>query len=222
MAIKYRTNEMIVAISLLVPNSWNPNEETDFMQEKLSNSLERFGQVAEVLVRRLPSGDFEIIDGEHRWRQMAKAGATEILVNVLEDVTDDEAKMLTMVANELHGNRNPVRLAKILRDLEKESDWKEILALMPYNSIELTNLMEIDPDMPEPPEFSAERRKDSSAGPVDSSKGWVDIKISIHHEQYPEVERMLEQTKKDMGISTRPDKALENGEVLRKLVITSS
>jgi len=224
--IEYKTDNKIVSIDDLEPNPWNPNEESDFMQEKLLGSLKRFGQVAEVLVRQKSSGAYEIVDGEHRWKQMKLAGATKVLVNDLGIISDEDAKMLTMVANELHGGRNPVRLAKILRDLEKEDNWADIVALMPYNSIELENLLDIDPKTPEPAAFSSpptgkegERTGGSSSS---TPKAWVDIKLSVHRDQYPEVEKMLSEAKHNLGIETRPDKALENGEILKKLTLISS
>ncbi len=220
MAIKIKINEKIVDIDLLVPNLWNPNEESGFMQEKLSGSLETFGQVAEVLARELPSGQYEIIDGEHRWNRMKLAGAKEILINNLGKISDDDAKMLTMVANELHGNRNPVKLAKILRELESEADWKSIASLMPYNDVELVNLLEIDPDVPEPPEFSSGfgERTGGSASPA---KSWVDLKVSIHRDRWPEVEAMLAKARKILGVGKRPSKELQHGEILKKLVTIS-
>lgn len=218
--IEYNTNEIILDIDSLAPNPWNPNEESDFMQEKLGASLEKFGQVAEVLVRELPDGRYEIIDGEHRWKEMKAAGAEKILVNNLGKVTDSDAKLLTMAANELHGNRNPVKLAKILRDLEKEDDWKEIAAIMPYNEIEMSNLLDIDPDAEAPPEFGEPPEKGKDGKAIDG-RAWVDIKVSVRREQYPEIERHLAEAKKTLGIATRPDKALERGEILKKLVITS-
>jgi len=224
--IEYKTNEKIVSINTLDPNPWNPNEETDFMQEKLSGSLEAFGQVAEVLVRKLSSGRYEIIDGEHRWKRMKLSGATEILVNDLGTVSDDDAKMLTMVANELHGNRNPVRLAAILRDLEMEGNWKDIASIMPYNTIELENLLDIDPGIPEPPEFSPshgkEHEKTGGSDPFKTPKAWIDIKLSIHKDQYPDVEKLLKGAKENLGVKTKPDKALENGEILKKLTLLSA
>lgn len=219
MAIKHKINEKIVAIDQLEPNPWNPNEESDFMQEKLTGSLKTFGQVAEVLVRRLPSGQYEIIDGEHRWKRMKLGGAKEIMINDLGDISDDDAKMLTMVANELHGNRNPVKLARILRDLESETDWKAITELLPYNDVELVNLLEIDPDVPEPPEFGV--GGESVGGSPSPAKSWVDIKISIHRDRWPEVETMLAAARKILGITKRPSKELQHGEILKKLVIVS-
>ena len=65
--MEIRINAIEVDTKDLVPNTWNYNEQTEFMQGKLGKSLEKFGQVAEILVRE--SGDkYETIDGEHRYK----------------------------------------------------------------------------------------------------------------------------------------------------------
>lgn len=217
--VKHNINEIVLDIDDLEPNPWNPNEESEFMRERLAGSLKKYGQVAEVLVREIPGAKYQIIDGEHRWRKIKKAGGKEILANNLGKISEEDAKMLTMVANELHGNRNPVRLAKILRDLQRESDWKEIAAILPYTEIEIENLLDIDPDAAPPPEFfEASTRKKPGA----DDQSWVDIKLSIPAEKASTVESMLESVKRKMKIKSRPDKALENGELLKKILITSS
>lgn len=211
MSYSMRINEQIVDISRLVPNPWNNNEQTDFMQQKLGNSLERYGQVAEVLVREKPDGSLEIIDGEHRWKELAAKGETQALVNNLGDVSEDDARLLTLVMNELRGNRNPSKLSRLLKSLQDSAEWSGITEVLPFTDIELENIMLIADDAPKLP-------KEKTGEGEGKPKAWVDIKIAVHQDEIVHVKDMMAEAKAKLGVSVEPDPALENGKLLKVLL----
>ncbi len=140
-------------------NPWNPNVQSDVVARATRESLQRFGFVEPVLLRPHPeiTGEWEIINGEHRWTEAQALGYTDI-PTVIEDLTDDEAKKLTVVLNETTGDADVVLLGQLLSELQNLDDFK--LAL-PYTDAELTHLLSIGAedwdrfgnadDDPEPP-----------------------------------------------------------------------
>ena len=208
-----RINEEIVEISRLVPNPWNHNEQTPFMQEKLGNSLDAYGQVAEIIVREMPDGKLEIIDGEHRWRELVTKKEKQALVNNLGAVSEDDARLLTAVMNELRGNRNPSKLSRLLNSLKESADWGEMTDVLPFTEIELDNILALADDAPKVP-----KEKDGDGEGGKAPVAWVDIKVSIHQDEMPNVKAMMAEAKSKLGISAEPDEALENGKLLKVLL----
>ena len=217
--IKININEMTVPVEKVKPNPWNPNEQTPFMRSKLKNSLKKYGYVSEVVTRELPDGTFEILDGEHRYDEARKLGAKEILINNLGAVPDDDARLITMAANEIHGSRNPVKLSIILNDLRAKPEWDGIKTDLPFSDAELNTFLSIKADAPPPPEFTAGAGPGSPppAGPS-GGKSWIDIKISVHRDSIETVNTLLIHQIEKLGLKdASPDPALVNGMALKRL-----
>ena len=70
-------------------------------------------------VRQLPSGYYQIIAGERRWRAARMAGLKEVPVNIIE-ADDRLAAELALVENLQRADLNPVEEAKGFRRLIKE------------------------------------------------------------------------------------------------------
>lgn len=131
----------VVNIGRLVPNPWNPNAMTPEMEAKEKASLLRFGVVRAVVVRELPGGRLEIIDGEHRWKILKDSGAVEIPVRNLGEVGDAEAKSLTIALNEIRGTTDFYKLADLFASLEDYTPG-EIAELLPFKEGEVQALID--------------------------------------------------------------------------------
>jgi len=212
MSYEIKINEQIVDTSRLRPNPWNYNEQSEFMQQKLGRSLDRYGQVAEIIVREKPDGTLQIIDGEHRYKELVAKSEPTALVNNLGEVSEDDARLLTAVMNELRGSRNPSKLSRLLNSLSGSTDWDEITQVLPFTEVELENLMAIADDAPKEPK--------EAVGDGDGKKpmAWVDVKVSVHQDHLDEVKTMMSQAKVKLGIGAEPDEALENGKLLKVLL----
>ena len=140
-----------VRTTLLYENSWNPNKMTAFMYQKAVESLNEYGFIAPVIVRRVGSL-YEIIDGAHRWRAAKDLGVTEIPVVVVEELTDAQAKKLTVVLNELHGQLDPGKLSDLLGELMGAGSVEEVLSGLPFTTDMLKGFVGLDniplPKMP--------------------------------------------------------------------------
>lgn len=155
-----------VDIHLLDPNPWNPNRQSEAVSRALGESIDEFGFIDPVTVREL-DGRFQIIGGEHRWRKAVEAGHTDVPIIRLE-LTDPEAKRLTLILNETVGEHDVVSVGSLLAQLRADDvDLETLVRGLPYSSAELQHLLSLaDEDWerftgataPEPPDDDDTRR----------------------------------------------------------------
>lgn len=92
----------------------NPNQpRQDFDEEALSElaeSIRAHGVIQPLTVREMPSGYYQIIAGERRWRASRLAGLTEIPAVVIE-ADDKKAMELALIENLQRLDLNPVEEA---------------------------------------------------------------------------------------------------------------
>lgn len=131
--VNFRTNKLIVSIDKIRPNRWNPNVMDKFMFNKQKKSIDELGFLGSILVREheVPSY-YEILDGEHRWKALKEAGATEVPVESIGKIDDKEAQLLTVLINNLHGKDDVFKRAKILEALDAGQ-----LSLLPMTEEEI-------------------------------------------------------------------------------------
>ena len=138
---KFTTVQLEVSIEEVFPNPWNCNVQNDKTFEKEIESIKVHGFIVPVLVRK--KGEiYEIIDGEHRWRACKALEFTKIKVESLGEIEDAMAKVLTIKLNNLRGQDDIIKRAKILKELNEGQ-----LALLPFERKELEEeikLLEFD------------------------------------------------------------------------------
>jgi ParB-like chromosome segregation protein Spo0J len=126
------TTELIEA-KYLRPNPWNPNRMTQVMRTKARESIERYGFIDPLLVREVGLRDYQIIDGEHRFDEGKALGLTEFPCVNLGLIDDADAKKLTIVMNELHGQADPTKLGDLLGEILSDTGLTELLVAMPFD-----------------------------------------------------------------------------------------
>ena len=78
---------------------------------ELASSIEQYGLIQPIVVRKLDSGYYQIIAGERRWRASRIAGLSEVPVRILE-ADDRKTAELALVENLQRENLNPIEEAK--------------------------------------------------------------------------------------------------------------
>lgn len=115
--LQEQTPYRLLPIHKIEPNPDQPRQ--DFDEEELaalSESISIHGLVQPLTVRELPSGYFQIIAGERRWRAARLAGLRELPVVVME--ADDRKTMeLALIENLQRQDLNPVEEALGYRSL---------------------------------------------------------------------------------------------------------
>jgi len=135
-------------------NRWNPNRMTAAMYAKALESIKTYGFVDPLTVREdMTRGGiepvYEIIDGEHRFRAGSDLGMTEFPCVVVHGLTDDQARKLTVVLNELHGQADPDKMGDLLSDLLSRTDLEDLMVALPYDESVLAGFLGTLPSLPE-------------------------------------------------------------------------
>ncbi len=101
----------------------NPFQTRSLVNEEqlaeLAASIAANGVVQPVLVRPLPSGRFQLIAGERRWRASQLAGK-ETIPAILRQVSDEQAMEITIVENLQRADLNPMEQARAFERLARE------------------------------------------------------------------------------------------------------
>ncbi len=102
------------------PNPEQPRRDFDEEElQALSESIAMHGIIQPLTVREMPTGYFQIIAGERRWRAARMANLTEIPVVVVE-ADDKKAMELALIENLQRQDLNPVEEALGYQSLMEE------------------------------------------------------------------------------------------------------
>lgn len=133
-------------IGKLRPNNWNPNKMPPRLYEALKANILAGGFVQPIIARPIPAEgeiEFEILDGEHRWRAMGEIGSLDISTIIVHD-TDAQAKIRTIAMNRLRGEMAAAQTAQVLAGLDV--DQSVITSLLGYGEKEFGDLMALAGD----------------------------------------------------------------------------
>ena len=106
-----------IKISQIEPNKDQPR--TVFDEEKLAalaESIEEYGVITPIVVKKLDNGFYKIIAGERRWRASKIAGKKTIPA-ILKDYDDKETMEVALIENLQRENLNPFEEAKGFKEL---------------------------------------------------------------------------------------------------------
>lgn len=114
-----------VSIASLHPNPQQPR--TTFSEESLSeltDSIRANGILQPILVRLRPTGGYEIVAGERRYRAALRAGLRQVPV-VVRNLTDEEALALALIENLIREDIGPLETARAFKRLMDDFGWTQ-------------------------------------------------------------------------------------------------
>ncbi len=134
----------LVDVNSLDTNTWNPNAMEQEMLDILAETVKEEGMVQPVLVRPHPDleGRFMVVDGEHRFRASKMAGLKQIAV-VVVPYDDTTAKIRTISMNQIKGNYVPLKMAKLLAELQDIHTPAEIRRMTGIKEDEIKSLSKL-------------------------------------------------------------------------------
>ncbi len=104
-AVKLKLNE-------IEPNKNQPRKNfDDEALSELADSIQKHGVIQPLLVRPLPSGAYQLVAGERRWRASRLAGLSEVPV-VIRELSDDDAAALALIENLQREDLDPIEEAE--------------------------------------------------------------------------------------------------------------
>ena len=111
---------LMLALQKVEPNPDQPRRHFDeeALQE-LADSIRQHGIIQPLTVRKLPTGFYQIIAGERRWRAARMAGLREVPVTVIE--ADDKTAMeLALIENLQRADLDPIEEARGYQQLMQD------------------------------------------------------------------------------------------------------
>lgn len=159
-----------VPIDDVKPNAYNPKERGSDKQKNIRRGLEQKGLLMPIFVRQTKQG-FDIVDGEQRWTGLKEAGNDKALVYNLGEISDQEAKELTLWFEEQVPFDRVLQAELVKSMTEMYTDLE-----LPYMDDEIDNMIKIldyDPDALLDEEFDDPDNSDVNM-----------LKVSLTQDQY--------------------------------------
>jgi ParB family chromosome partitioning protein len=105
----------------------NPNQPRKNFNEKtlkeLADSLRKYGMIHPVVVQR-KGRKYELVAGERRWRGAKRAGLKAIPATVREGLTEEEAKIVSLIENLCREDLSIFEEAEAFKELRRRG-WTE-------------------------------------------------------------------------------------------------
>ena len=125
----------------LRPNPWNPNRMSESNAAKLEEEIKKGGMILPVVVR--PDGSqYQIVDGEHRWKMAGRLKMEKVPCLVVA-LDEQEARIKTLQLNRLRGEDDPEILARLLRDLSAGLGIDVLSDRLPFDAVEIEQSLEL-------------------------------------------------------------------------------
>lgn len=140
-----------IPIEKINPNEYNPNEMNESTFNHLKKEYNRIGYLQPILVRPVENDEYEIVDGEHRYKAGKKIGL-KTLKCIVKEMTEEEAKITTINMNDIKGTDNPVKKAELIVSLNKQFEAKELSELLNKSETEIME-QELLVNLPESEDF---------------------------------------------------------------------
>lgn len=196
------------------PNDWNPNAMSVELLNKLMRDIKAMREAGEdilpITVRPHPDrpGEFQIIDGWHRWRVLRKLKCDTISA-VVTDVSTTRAKKLTANLNYLRGSYDPTGYVKLLEDLIKDgSSVEELASTMFESEQELHELIALHGS--DAVKFEAQKEVDTVLNDKSqATENFVEMKFYIAQKQADIVLRELHRIGQVLKGKNKEGRALE-------------
>ena len=130
-----------ILLEKLVAHPDNPNRMSTATFSKLVRNIKRTGRYEPIVVRPHPQRGncFQIINGEHRCRALAKLGY-KTADCVVWDIDDEQTDILLATLNRLGGTDELGKKLELLKRLNKRMESGELSKLLPQTAKQIERL----------------------------------------------------------------------------------
>ena len=119
-------------------NNYNPNVVPDKLFKQLVKDIDRIGIQQPILVRQ-EGNIYIIVDGEHRYRAALELGLQDVPCRIYDELSENEAMVMTISMNRLRGDFDSLKLADVLQKLGETYTKEDLVNLLGYTEQELDN-----------------------------------------------------------------------------------
>lgn len=148
MGRKVETPWRNTAVDKLIHADWNYKVDDDEMTSKLVANIKRNGQVESILVRNMPDGVFEVVNGNHRLVAFQQLGIKEVMCFHLGDIDLKAAQRLAIEVNETGFDASYPALAKLVRDIAggdnfTDDSLAELAETLPFHHDQINHFVNL-------------------------------------------------------------------------------
>jgi ParB family chromosome partitioning protein len=118
---------------------WNPNVMVESSLARLKQSIQRFGLVAPLVVRRIGDGRYQTIGGAQRLQVLREFGLATVSC-VMVEADDVNARLLAQSLNRIQGEDDLGLKAQLLKDVLAQIPEADVLSLLPETTQSLQAL----------------------------------------------------------------------------------
>lgn len=142
---------LTIALDLLDAHPDNANAMPGALLEKLIAHIRETGNCPPLIVRPHPAhaGRYQLLDGHHRAIALRRLGHREATCDVW-DVDEEQATMLLLTLNRLHGEDDPRRRGELLKRLSQSMQIDELAAKLPEDVERIDRLIALTEPPPQP------------------------------------------------------------------------
>lgn len=138
--------DIVVDIDDIMPNTWNANRMEPKKFRALKRSLKAYPDILNgqrLIVWQNPEcpDNYEILNGEHRWRACKEIGVTELPCYVVKNITLAQAKLITMAMSNT-GKEDDAKKVAVIKTILNDYKTDEIANLIGVDGVELRTLVE--------------------------------------------------------------------------------
>lgn len=140
-----------IALNLLDAHPANANLMPESLLCKLVEHIRATGHYPPLIARPHPQqrGRFQLLDGHHRVIALRRLGYEHANCDVW-DVDDEQALILLLTLNRLHGEDDPKRRGELLSGLAQSMDVAELARRLPEDAQRITRLIALTQPPPQP------------------------------------------------------------------------
>jgi hypothetical protein len=133
-----------IGLDKLIAHPGNPNQQSRVNFGKLVRNIERTSRYEPIVVRPHPQGGdyFQIINGEHRCKALAKLGY-KTADCIVWDIDDEQTDILLATLNRLVGTDKLDKKLSLLKQLNKRIKANELAKLLPQTSKQIEQLINL-------------------------------------------------------------------------------
>ena len=175
-------------------NPWNSNKVDQENMGKLDKSLKDFGQFQPIIARRLPDQTIQVLGGEHRTKIAIKNDIAEVPCIILENISDDKAKKMSLILNARYGKDDNEKLMELLKTVENSDLLPEI---MPFDDDQFKALLAITEVDQELLDMGNDDNYDDEEEPSQPLEQIIKFKVSIEDAAF--IETVLLKTARKMS-----------------------
>ena len=128
----------MVETEKLKPNEYNPNIMTDEQFNSLVEDFKENGFVGQPIII---DENYEIIDGEHRWKCSKLCGFKKVPTIKFNPKDENHKRILTIGWNAKRGEFSPTKLAQVVQELNQKHTLDELSGRLGFNVNQLKDTL---------------------------------------------------------------------------------